>query len=201
MCGILVSTIAIVRFIAVKYPLYMIRSKVLFCFIITAFLFFSIRVLMDALSDYLRWCPMYEYSDIYDSVKVDTMVIVGGIAIYMGIYIIGGISSVGTIILVVIRKIQRKSLTQNTESTNNAEIVKDGIRISSMVFFTNILAPILQLAFIIKFENCNSNNYLIQVLSILTVSVYPICSSAIDPFIVILFSNETKKILKEKFRL
>ena len=122
--GVIVSTIAIVRFIAVKYPLYIVRNKALFCFMITAFLFFITHFMLVALSDNLKWCPMYEFGTsheprlvtTYD--KVNMMMNLSGVTIYMGLSILGGISSVGTIILVLIRKVHRKSLTQNTATTN-----------------------------------------------------------------------------------
>ena len=60
--GIIISTIAIVRFIAIKYPFYMVRNKPLFSYVFAVFLFFCIRCMLDVFSDSLKWCPVFEYA-------------------------------------------------------------------------------------------------------------------------------------------
>ena len=56
--------------------------------------------------------------------------------LFLAFSALGCIASIGTIILVLMRKIRRKSLTQNTVNANSAEIVKDGIRIFLMAFLS-----------------------------------------------------------------
>ena len=192
--GVIVSTIAIVRFIAIKYPLYIVRSKLLFSYLLAVFLFYSAASLLQIFSEGFDWCPLKFYA--YPSSPVKQIVTVYGMISYMGITIIGSILSIGTIILILIRKVQRKSLTQNTASANNTDIIRDGIRISSMIVFA--IANILQIISISREIECTNNNSFSTIIIILSFSVCTIISSALDPLIVILFSGEIKKFLKEK---
>ena len=194
--GVIVSTIAIARFIAVKYPLYIVRSKPLFSYLLAVFLFYSAASLLKIFSQAFKWCPLKFYA--YPSSPVNKIISVFEIMSYMGISSIGSILSIGTIILVLIRKVQRKSLTQNTVSANNTDIIRDGIRISSMIVFANIIAPILQIISISGEIKCKNNNSFWTIIIILSFSVCTIISSALDPLIVILFSGEIKRFLKEK---
>ena len=194
--GVIVSTIGIVRFIAVKYPLYIVRSKPVFSYLLAVFLFYSATSLLQIFSQAYEWCPLRFYA--YPLSPVNQIIGIFGMMLYLVISIAGSMVSIGTIILVLIRKVQRKSLTQNTASANSADIIRDGIRISSMIVFANVIAPILQIISIyVKFE-CINKNPLLTAIVILSFSVCPIVSSALDPLIVILFSGEIKKFFKEK---
>ena len=139
----IISTIAIVRFIGIKYPLHMFRSKLLFSYLLTVFLFFCIRStsMLYVFSDSLEWCPVYEYAiqinlgdTMYDQIQVRVSYITYFLFLAFSALGCKCIASIGTIILVAMRKIRRKSLTQNTANANGAEIVKDGIRIFLTVF-------------------------------------------------------------------
>ena len=203
--GAIVSTIAIVRFIAVMCPFYKVRNKPLFSFLLAACLFFGIRCILDVFSDNLEWCPLFEYAipiNLGDTMygQVQSRVTEIAYFLFIGFSVLGCISSIGTIILVLISKIRRKSLNQNTANANNTEILKDGIRIFLMVLFTNVLPPIFQIVFATKFRQvgCSISNSFLMVTSIFVTSVSSIISSALDPLIVIMFSDEMKKFLKEK---
>ena len=141
----IVSTIAIVRFIAIKYPFHMVRNKPLFSYLFVVFLFFCIRRMLDVFSDSLKWCPVYEYAiriNLVDTTYNQIQARVSYISyfLFLAFSALGCIASIGTIILVLMRKIRRKSLTQNTANANSTEIVKDGIRIFLMVFFCQCIS-------------------------------------------------------------
>ena len=203
--GNIISTIAIVRFIAIKYPFYMVRNKLLFSYLFAVFLLFCIRCMLDVFSDSLEWCPVFEYAipiNLGNTTYSKIHSRLSDVAYYLftGFSVLGCIASIGTIIIVLMRKIRRKSLTQNTANANSVEVLKDGIRIFLMVLFANVLPPILQIMFINYFPlvGCSVSHSFFMVTSILAISVSPIISSALDPVIVILFSDEMKKFLKEK---
>ena len=203
--GIIISTIAIVRFIAIKYPFYMVRKKLLFSYLLAVFMLLCIRCMLDVFSDNLEWCPVFEYAipiNLGNTTYSKIHSRLSDVAYYLftGFSVLGCIASIGTIILVLMRKIRRKSLTQNTANANSVEVLKDGIRIFLMVLFANVLPPILQIMFINYFPEvgCSAGHSFFMVTSILAISVSPIISSALDPVIVILFSDEMKKFLKEK---
>ena len=195
------------KLIAVKYPFYMIRNKPLFSHLFAVFLLFCIRLMMDVFSDILGWCTVSEYAipmNLGDTMYNQIQARVTYIAYFpfIGFSVLGYISSIGTIILVLMRKIQRKSLTQNTANANSAEILKDGIRIFLMELFANVLIPILLIVFATKFLEVGCSvtisHSFFMVTSILATSVLHIISSTLDPLIVILFSDEMKKFLEEK---
>ena len=201
----IVSTIAIVRFIAIKYPLHMVRNKPLFSYLFAVFLFSCLRCILDVFSDSLEWCPVYEYAIQINLGNATYSHIQAGVSdlayfLFIGFSVLGCIASIGTIILVLMRKIRRKSLTQNTANANSAEIVKDGIRIFLMVFFVNVFPPILQIVFAANFleVGCYISNSFFIIISILVTSVSFMITSALDPLIVIFFSDAMKKFLKEK---
>ena len=199
------NIIAIVRFIAIKYPFYMIRNKLLFSYLFAVFLLFCIRCMLDVFSDSLEWCPVFEYAipiNLGNTTYSKIHSRLSDVAYYLftSFSVLGCIASIGTIILVLMRKIRRKSLTQNTVNAKSVEVLKDGIRIFLMVLFANVLPPILQIMFITYFLQvmCSVSHSFFMVTSILAISVSPIISSALDPVIVILFSDAIKKFLKEK---
>ena len=201
--GCIVSTIAIVRFIAVKYPFHMLRKKPLFSFLLAVFLFYFTASLLEAFFDDLFWCPLQEYAfpnicntSTYSIALAKISEI--GVSLYMVAIVIGSAASIGTIILIVIRKIRRNSLTQNAASAISTDIIRDVIRISSMIVFANVISPTFQIISIIRNERCGSYTFLSIMISIFTYSVCPIISSALDSLIVIIFSGEVKKFLREK---
>ena len=201
--GCIVSTIAIVRFIAVKYPFYMLRKKPLFSFLLAVILIYFTDSLAEAFSDDLLWCPLQEYAFPNNSSTATYRITLAnisvfGVSLYMVAFVIGSAASIGTIILVVIRKIRRNSLTQNAASAIITDIIRDGIRISSMIVFANVISPTFQIISIIRNEVCGNYSSLSIVISIFTYSACPIISSALDPLIIIIFSGEVKRFLKEK---
>ena len=139
----IISTIAIVRLIAIKYPFYMVRNKALFSYLLAVLLFFCIRSMLYVFSDSLEWCPVYEYAiqinlgnTMYNQIQARVSYI--AYFLFLAFSALGCIASIGTIILVAMRKIRRKSLTQNTANADGAEIVKDGIWIFLTVFSVNV---------------------------------------------------------------
>ena len=201
--GYIVSTIAIVRCIAVRFPFYTLRERPLFSFLLAVFLFYFAASLLEAFSDDLFWCPLQEYAfAIISSTSTHSSTLelatVIGIISYMGVTIIGSAASIGTILLVLIRKIKRNSLTQNTAPTNSTEILRDGIRISSMIVFANVINPAFQIVSTIRNDGCVNDSTLGTMICIFTYSVCNIISSALDPLIVIIFSRELKQVLKDK---
>ena len=190
--GYIVSTIAIVRFIAVKSPLYTVRNKPLFFYLLAAFLFYSAAPLLQMFSGDLAWCQWIEHAIPNNSITSTYSITLAniseiGLSLYMVAIVIGSAASIGTIILVIIRKIRRNSLTQNAASAISTDIIRDGVRISSMIVFANVITPTFQIISIIRNEECGNYTFLSIVISIFTYSVCPIISSALDPLIVIIF--------------
>ena len=203
--GVVVSTIAIVRFIAVKYPFYMIRNKPLFFYMFATFLFFFIRFMFDAFSDDLEWCPYTEYAIDYEGGKdvLETREIFALIAsvIYIGSYVLGTFASIGTVALVIIKKLKRRYLTQGTGQENRIQMVWDAVKLSSAVFISNMLVPIFIVATLGNesfIDECKGFIPLYVALNILSLSVFAIISSALDPIFVIIFSKEMRIFLKQK---
>ena len=201
--GFIVSTIAILRFIAVKSLFCIVRNKSLFFYRLAVFLFYSAASLLQTFSGDLSWCQWNEHafpnnsSASTYSIKLANISEIG-VSLYMVAFVIGSITSIGTIILVVIRKIRRNSLTHNAAAPNSTDIIRDGIPISSMIVFANVITLTFQIISIIRNEGCGSYTSFSIVISIFTYSVCPIISCALDPLIIIIFSGEIKNFVKEK---
>ena len=171
-----------------------------------AFLFFRIRFMSDEFSDNLKWCPHSEYAMTLEGYYNDVLVTRGifaliGFVIYIESYVLGTVASIGTVVIIIIRKHKRKYLTQGTGQENRVDIVRDAIKLSSTIFISNMLAPILivaTLAYINFIKDCKEFFPLYVALNILSFSVFTIISSAIDPVIVIIFSKEMRMFLKQK---
>ena len=161
--------------------------------------------MLDAFSDDLEWCPHSEYAkgfEGYNNVlgtrEIFTMI---GFVIYVGSYVVGTIASIGTVVIVINRRLERKYLTQGTGQENRVEIVRDAIKLSSTIFISNMLAPIFIIATLGNsnfIEECEDPIPLYVALNILSLSVFTIISSALDPVIVIIFSKEMKLFLQQK---
>ena len=129
----------------------MIRNKPLFSNMFAAFLFFRIRFMLDEFSDDLKWCPHSEYAMTLEGYYNDVLGTRGifaliGFVIYIGSYVLGTVASIGTVVIIIIRKHKRKYLTQGTGQENRVDIVRDAIKLSSTIFISNMLAPILIVA-------------------------------------------------------
>ena len=120
--GVIVSTIAIVRFIAIKYPLYIVRSKLLFSYLLAVFMLLCIRCMLDVFSDNLEWCPVFEYAipiNLGNTTYSKIHSRLSDVAYYLftGFSVLGCIASIGTIILVLM-KILRVSFKPGETDSN-----------------------------------------------------------------------------------
>ena len=197
---VIVSLIAIVRFIKIKYPFYHIKSKIVLATLATSQLSFIAQIIYDLLKSELFWCSPVQFPFVNfrpDDLTDTTSVLREIPALVLMVVILLGLAfSLGSIIMIL-----RRGYIGGEQGIQK-QLQKDAVKVSSALILSNLPTPIIALVIFFYSDAlfCSYDKVGNTTVVFLKHYGWSTILAATNPLILLIFSSEIRAFVADKVK-